>query len=433
MAINKWEHDVALIGGGYTKHGFLLQTPELKGKTFRDLCMWATTEACESAGLTMGDVDAMIVSNTIASNVKAGVAIANTISEYVGMAGKPVIRAEEACAGGPGSIRLAADMVASGHADVVAVLGVITPTVQSTKDLQPNGLEPIDQKWFMENNYGGFDYAYVNTHGAVWSAAETWWPIYEYCLEYDVPLDTFTKVMDQHMFNMRDTAQLNPKAYRYGYTFEQEAADHGFDNVMDYVNSSPWQPYPRRRMHAWIETDAAACVIVCRAEDVSKYSGHPDKAVRIGGIGHCTNGFNYGKSDINGKGRLFGFDNAFKIAYEMSDLDPKDIGYMSMHDDWGEECVTFTERAGFIPRGQAWKYVLEGRTRYDGDKPINTHGGMLSCGNGNDATGIAEVVECMLQMRGEAGARQVKKIPEACVSITMGSGFNYAVTVLQQL
>jgi acetyl-CoA C-acetyltransferase len=429
MAIKKWQNDVALIGGGYTKHGFIQVTPELKGKTFRELAMWAMQEACESANVTMGDVDAMVISNTTGGNMKAGISLANTLADYLGMGGKPVIRAEEACAGGPGAVRLACEMVASGECDVAAALGVMTPSIQGKPGLEPCGVEDVDVKWFMNTNYSGFDYAYVNTHGGVWSAQETWWSIYDYCLKYDVPLDQFVAVMDQHMFNMRDHAQLNPKALRYGYTFEQEAADHGFDNVMDYVNSSPWQPYPRRKMHAWVECDASAAVIVCRAEDASKYT---DKAVRVGGIGHCTNGFGFGKTGYYGPRRLVGFDNAFKIAYEMSDLDPKDIGYMSMHDDFGEEAVTFTERAGFIPEGQAWKYVLEGRTRYDGDKPVNTHGGMLSNGNANDATGIAEIVECMLQMRGEAGARQVNKIPDACVSITMGSGHNFAVTVLQQ-
>lgn len=429
MAIKKWQNDVALLGGAYTKHGFILKTPELKGKTFRELAMWAMEDACDSAGVTMGDVDAMVVSNTIGDNMKASITLANTLSEYLGMDGKPSIRAESACAGGVGSIRLAANMVASGECDVVAVVGVMTPSVQGTRGMDPTGVEPIDTKWFMERSYSGYDYAYVNPNGAIWSAHQTWWTIYEYCLANDVPLSTFVKVMDTNMFNMRDNAQLNPHALRYGYTFEQEAADHGFDSVEEYVNSSPWQPYPRRKMHAWVECDAAAAVIVCRAEDAHKYT---DKAVRIGGIGHCGNGSTFGKEGINGPGRLIGFNNAFKIAYEQADLDPSTIGYMSMHDDFGEECVTFTERAGYIPKGEAWKYVLEGRTRWDGDKPINTHGGMLSCGNANDATAIAEVVECMLQMRGEAGARQVKKIPEAAVSVVMGSGHNHAVCVLQQ-
>ncbi len=430
MGLHSWDKDVALLGGAYTKHGFLLETPELKGKTFRELAMWAVSDACESAGVTTGDIDAMIVTNTVGDNMKASIALANTLAEYTGMVGKPVIRAESACAGGAGGIRLAADMVASGHADVVAVTSVMTPSVQGTDDLNPIGLEPVDKKWFQKTSYTGFDYSYVNTHGAVWTAHQSWWTIYEYCLKYNVPLETMVKVLDKHMFNMRDMAQLNPLAVKYGVTFEQEAKQHGFDSVEDYVNSYPWQPYPRRKLHAWTSCDAGSCVIVCRAEDAHKYT---DKAVRIGGIGHCTNGSTFGKEVYHGEDRMIGFDNAFKIAYDMADLDPSTIGYMSMHDDFGEECVTFTERAGYIPKGEAWKYVLDGRTALHGDKPINTHGGMLSCGNANDTTVIAEVIECMLQMRGEAGARQIDKIPEAAVSVAMGSGHNHSVVVLQQM
>lgn len=429
MAMHKWQNDVALIGGSYSKHGSLLSTPELKGKTFREMVMWVTREACESANVDMGDIDAMVVSNTVGGNMKAGISIANTLSDYLGMGGKPVFRVENACTGGAVAVRMAANMVASGECDVVCATAVNCPTVSSKEDLDPIGLTPADRYWFMNTIYTGFDYSYVNPQGTVWNAMQSWWPAYEYALDNDVSLEMLVDVYDKHMYNMRDNAQLNPRAARYGYTFEQEAAEHGFDSVKAYVEASPWVPYPHRKVHEWITTDAASAIIVCRAEDAKKYTQKP---IKLGGIAICVNGLGMGKTEYNGRNRLHGLKNAVDIAYKMADLDPSTLGLMTMHDDFGDEVLMYGEAAHYLPKGEGWRYVLDGRTAIDGDKPVNPHGGMSGCGNGNDASGMAEIVECMLQMREEAGARQVKTTPEASVAVTNGAGYSYSATVLQQ-
>ena len=55
------------------------------------------------------------------------------------------------------------------------------------------------------------------------------------------------------------------------------------------------------------------------------------------------------------------------------------------------------------PKGEGWKYVLDGRIAYDGDKPMNTNGGRTSYGHAFGASGMADVFEAVTQMRGEAG------------------------------
>ena len=91
------------------------------------------------------------------------------------------------------------------------------------------------------------------------------------------------------------------------------------------------------------------------------------------------------------------------------------------------------EIAGYLPEGEGWKYVCEGRTAYDGDKPINTNGGRTSFGHAHAASGLADLYEAVKQMRGECGDRQVKKLPEYTMLRGFGGGQNVTAAILKTL
>ena len=86
---------------------------------------------------------------------------------------------------------------------------------------------------------------------------------------------------------------------------------------------------------------------------------------------------------------------------------------------------------GYLPKGEGWKYALEGRLAYDGDKPINTNGGRASYGHAFGASGMADIHEAVLQMRGEAGARQVKKLPKHTMLRGFGGAQNVRAIILE--
>ena len=91
------------------------------------------------------------------------------------------------------------------------------------------------------------------------------------------------------------------------------------------------------------------------------------------------------------------------------------------------------EIAGYLPYGEGWKYICEGRTAWDGDKPINTNGGRTSFGHAHAASGLADVYEACKQLWGECGGHQVKKQPRTAMLRGYGGAQNVAAVLLRTL
>ena len=91
----------------------------------------------------------------------------------------------------------------------------------------------------------------------------------------------------------------------------------------------------------------------------------------------------------------------------MSGLTPKDIQFSEVHDCFSIAEIIHLEDLGFFPPGEGHKATADGLTKLDGPKPINTSGGLKSKGHPVGATGVAQLYEVWMQLRGKAGKRQV--------------------------
>ena len=94
------------------------------------------------------------------------------------------------------------------------------------------------------------------------------------------------------------------------------------------------------------------------------------------------------------------------------------------------------EIAGFLPEGEGWKYAIEGRTAYDGDRPINTNGGRTSFGHAHAASGLADLYEAVNQLRGNCGKHQVKTnggkdLPKTAMLRGFGGAQNVTATIIR--
>ncbi len=106
-----------------------------------------------------------------------------------------------------------------------------------------------------------------------------------------------------------------------------------------------------------------------------------------------------------------GFDatvRAAEQAYAQAKIGPGDVDFAEVHD-----CFTITEilnyeDLGFCGRGEGARFVEEGRAALGGEKPVNPSGGLKSYGHPIGATGVRMIYEVTTQLRGAAGARQVK-------------------------
>jgi acetyl-CoA C-acetyltransferase len=113
-------------------------------------------------------------------------------------------------------------------------------------------------------------------------------------------------------------------------------------------------------------------------------------------------------------------EEAGRQAYQMANLTPNDIDIAEVHDCFTIAEIIATEDLGFFERGTGWQAAIEGKTSRNGDRPINTSGGLKSKGHPVGATGVGQVVEIWKQLNGIAGERQVMGDPRIGLTHNVG-------------
>jgi acetyl-CoA acetyltransferase len=121
---------------------------------------------------------------------------------------------------------------------------------------------------------------------------------------------------------------------------------------------------------------------------------------------------------------------ASRAVYDMAGIGPKDIDVAQLQDtDSGAEIMHMAEN-GFCADGDQEGWLAEGRTELNGALPVNTDGGCLACGEPIGASGLRQVYENVVQMRGEGGARQVQKSVRTAYSHVYGAPGLSATVIL---
>jgi acetyl-CoA acyltransferase len=110
---------------------------------------------------------------------------------------------------------------------------------------------------------------------------------------------------------------------------------------------------------------------------------------------------------------------AARLAYDQAGIGPDEFSCVEVHDASAPAELMIYEQVGLAPPGGGPELLASGRTRLDGDLPVNTSGGLLSKGHPIGATGIAQICEASWQLRGLAGERQVEG---AQVAMTQNGG-----------
>ena len=124
-------------------------------------------------------------------------------------------------------------------------------------------------------------------------------------------------------------------------------------------------------------------------------------------------------------------EEAVRQVYEVTGVKPEEIDVFYSNDFIITSHLISAEIAGYLPYGEGWKYICEGRTAYDGDKPINTNGGRTAFGHAHAASGLADLYEAVRQMRGEAGEAQMKKIPKTAMLRGYGGAQNICTYIIR--
>jgi len=415
---------VSIIGVGASKFGTPLDTPELKDMSLQDKAGWACITAMEDAGVNPRDIGKLIVGVVSSSWFNADTISPNYgLLEWIGMRGKASTTHNEGCATGMNCFNEAVDCVASGRYDIAICVdaenfrSMSIPTkpscyiVPSSEYKDFYGHDPLMGIAAVETAYTrwlGASYITVEQKGR------------HYTKENGVTLDELEQGLMGAAVTARHHASRNPIAYTT-QLWEDIAKSKGFDNVTDYFKSNynPLITEYSRPAYKCVPVDGASAIIVCATDIAKKYKQQP---IEIMDISQCD----LQVMTPNVEMRLS--RGVIEGVYEKTGYIPEDIEYLGTTDMDLVDAIDSAEVVGYLPKGEGWKYFRDGETRFDGSKPINTNGGAPGLGHGAGATPLHGVVECVLQMRGQAGERQIPKVPK--VSMMRGQGATQSATLV---
>ena len=284
---NKWARGVSIIGAAYTPFGNVLETPSIKGMTYRELLSWAALEALESAGITSKDVDSLMVANYQAETIKTQ-CIHAVAAEWLGFKGKPSVKYETACASGASGLRLAGSLIASGIDDIVLMVGVEVLGSVIDDDVleyrkQPAARIPITPEAQVDFVCNGFDQAYFQPVTVDVPAGLSAFPILAYARKYGLSVDQIDDAQSMAAISLRRNAARNPRAFLQK-EYQDIAQEEGFSDVMSYMRSPnhPYVSWPIRTSHMMVVVDGSAALVLCASENAKKYT---EKPVDLAGVG----------------------------------------------------------------------------------------------------------------------------------------------------
>ncbi len=412
-----------IIGVGCTKFGNIMTDKELKGKTFQEMVAEAAFEAMEDAGVTPKDIDAFYVGNML-SHTSEIYSHATLLADWLGLRNKPGYHFDTACSTTNTGMGIASNAIKSGkYKTVLIVAGEITSSVPvNNNPLKRQAIDPMTL-WYWTDF--GVDHVYAYHHCYDIATGYGAIPTMLYAKKNKLSFEKMDEIMFEINKAVRMQASKNPKAI-VRTTLEQEAKAKRFKDAFEYWKSknNPFFSYPTRLLSALNTADGASAMVI--TSEPQKYT--KKVPVEIAGFHAGASNFPwYGVSGILKTDQL-----AFKGAYKMARITPKELDYLYVHDCMQIHQLILSEVAGYFKKGEAWKAIMEGRTTYKGDKPLNTSGGRHGVGHAFEASAGSEVYHIVKQMRGEAGKLQMKKIPEIAAQHNHGYGMHSAVTVLRR-
>ena len=398
--------------------------PEFKDLSIYELFAWACHEAMEDAGLKSCDIDKLVYSQ-VANFMTCGhsLAMCGPLEEWIGMAGKPMVHIEQACASGYVAFNEAVQAVASGRYDIVLAAGVETPKHFNPYNKPAHMLSPMSEykdAWW-EPGFATYDTTYYRFHGAADKCL-----IDEhgrlYTNEYGISEHTLDDTYNALAVNSRRNASKNPQASQR-VDYRTVAQEHGYSDVMAYMRSEHNPKITRfiRRSGLMTHNAAAGAVILCASDIADSFRQKPVNVLDIA----CSTitqrePFCFHKLNLN----------VYNQLKEGGQFQPEEIDLLLTTAMTAGEQIDAAEVFGYLPAGEGYKYELDGRTCFDGDRPINTHGGDLSYGHSYGVCGLNWVGEAVQQLRGTAGERQVKNARTSLVR-GMGGAHTSAATLLR--
>lgn len=422
VKLGKTLRGVSIVGIGATPFFNGVENPAYKGITNGELFGHAALAAMKDAGVEPRDVQYFfhgsanphVLNNCITPNLQ--------VADWFGMRGKGSLSHSEGCCTGYIGLEEAVMAVASGMYDIVlsgcSEQGTGMPDGNTPAFMRV----PLTTEVLFPDLDSIFDRAYGRYLGGGPGMNHDDWINY-YATENGLTEEQVDDILSHQAYHFRRAATLCPRAIRRT-PFEELAKEAGYDDVWEYMKS-PYNPKMTQYLRTASDScvaDGAAAVIVVPTEMAHKFNAKP---VEVLGIGASV--LDAIVPHLEKKATA----EAARQVYEVTGLTADDMDLLFVNDFIGSSAFLAAEEIGYLPKGEGWKYVLEGRIAYDGDKPMNTNGGRTSYGHAFGASGMADIFEAVTQMRGDAGERQVKKLPKRTFLRGFGGAQNVRAIILE--
>nr|MCR5852531.1 thiolase domain-containing protein [Methanophagales archaeon] len=371
---------VAVIGVGCTKFG------EIWEKSLRDLAVEAGVKAIEDAGISGEEIDALFGGNMSAGRFVEQEHVGALIADYSGLASLhiPAVRVEAADASGGVALHNAVLAVASGFYDVVVAAGVEKVTDVDAERAEELLASSVDREW--EAIYGG-------TLPAL-----------------------FAQIARAHMraYGTTEEQLANVAVKNHRNAVHNEIAQYRREISVDAVLKSPYVAEPLKVLDCSTPADGAAALVLCDAEKARSYTDSP---IYILASSLASDSLSlHDRRDIT---TMDATVEAARKAFKAARIEPSQVKVAEVHDIYTISEIVSIEDLGFFKKGEGGKATEEGETEIGGKVAVNPSGGLKACGHPPGATGIRQAVEIVLQLRGEAGKRQV---PNAEIGISHNIG-----------
>ena len=381
--------DIYVVGVGMTPFGKFLD------RTVKDLTREAVGGALKDAGASRGDIGAAFFANTSQSPMEGQFMIGGEIAlRDMGFSEIPITNVENACASASTAFHLAFTHLKAGFADVALAVGAEKMTSRD----KAKSMAIFDGAWDVHEVKALTDNLLLLGEGLNAPPGR----------EADanmrsVFMDVYAALAKYHMKSFgtteRQIAAVAAKNHHHST----------FNPLSQYRNDMSIDEVLNARMISWPLTlpmcapisDGAAAAILVREEALDRFDR--SRAIKV-----CASMLGSGSDRRPDEVEKHICRRAALKAYNYAGLGPEDMSVAEVHDASAFAEIVQVENLGFCAFGDGGKLAESGETALGGRIPVNPSGGLESKGHPIGATGLAQIYELVVQLRGEAQQRQVE-------------------------
>jgi acetyl-CoA acetyltransferase len=379
--------DVYIIGAGIHPFG---RTP---GRSGRDQGVFAVQQALGDAGLEWGDIQ-------FAFGGSSASGAADIMVNELGLTGLPFVNVANGCATGGSSLAATRATIASGEFEIGLAVG------------------------FDKHDRGAFD-----PKPAEWGLPE-WYGETGFMLTTQFFAMKLQRYMALHGISRTTLGRVAEKAFRNG-----TLADHAWRRSpvdLDTILEAPMINDPLNKYMFCSPAEGGVALILASEKKARELGVAPVRLKTAAVRTRPPGSFEVFAASIDVDRGVSATVLASRAAFEAAGIGPADIDVAQLQDtESGAEIMHMSEN-GFCADGEQEAWIAEGRTEIGGDLPVNTDGGCLACGEPIGASGLRQVYENVVQLRGRAGARQVPGAPKTAYSHVYGAPGISAVAILER-